>query len=622
MKRSWLLDLLAAVVLTLCVCCWLTSTAGAETPEWRLEPVFAPRLPDGKEAPVPIGLGRISDIEFWAPNRGLLITAGNPPTIPPGLWAYNGREWHQLSIVCGATDGRIAWAGPDDFWTISDGRPGQVNSEQGGAPPLEDNTLCHFLGGQVVASYASIAFRADSYQPMHAAACLSASDCWFGGDPLPAGQVGAFHLHWNGSTLTREPNPQGHAVEDMRLFGERIYESVRLSPGDLMSEEESAFEPSDLHLIRPLEPGESPFLSLTPGVPQYAEGEFPQALDYLHLSAGEGSLWGAANPVEQPPEGSSAGEVTIVRDQGGIWSQLLGPGADPAGGNPFTKFVLAREPTQEERENAKQNEFVNSIAAEPDGESAWLGLSSKANAAAGASAPAMLARVLADKTVSERQTLPSPVEAAAGIGPKGAAGKLICPAENDCWLATTQGWLFHLSTEAQRHLPLDTDPAFAGLITFRPEDEGLPKVVPDAPPVDDSGLPGERTAQQASLTEATLPPEESRVRVPLVSRIHTRLMHGTTTLEVSFHLAVKARVRLLAKRRKRVVASTAMRTFAAGNRRLDVRLNPRRWPTKLDLQSHALAPLPTTSTRGAGVETVGTGFHVLPRTPPLVEGLR
>src|SRR4029077_12295263 len=267
----------------------------------------------GQESTIPIGLGKIEEIEFWAPNRGVLITAGNPPTIPAGVWAYNGQEWHQLSTVCGATDGRIAWAGPDEFWTISDGRRGQANNEQGGLPPLTDNTLCHFSNGQVVGSYASLAFRADSYQPMHAAGCLGPSDCWFAGDPLPEGQVGAFHLHWDGASLTEQPNPQGHSVWDMRVFNERIYESVRLSPTDLLSEEESVFQPSDLHLIRPLAAGQSPFLSLTPGVPVYAEGEFPQALDFLHLSASEDTLWGAANPVEQPPEGSAPGEVTIVR---------------------------------------------------------------------------------------------------------------------------------------------------------------------------------------------------------------------------------------------------------------------------------------------------------------------
>ncbi len=612
MTRSRALTALAtALALLLAAGAWAAG-AGAETPEWRLEPITPPTLPEGQQSSVPIGLGKIADIEFWAPNRGLLITSGNPPTIPPGLWAYNGQQWHELSTVCGATDGRIAWAGPEEFWTISDGRPGQANGELG-PPPVADNTLCHFSGGQVVGSFGSLAFRADSYQAMHAAGCMSATDCWFGGDPLPEGQVGAFHLHWDGSSLNALPNPQGHSVEDMRRFQGRLYESVRLSQADLVREEESALAPSDLHLIRPN--SAEPFLSLTPGVPEYATGEFPQALDFLHLSSTEGSLWGAADPVEQPPKGSAAGEVTIVRDQGGIWSQLLGPNADPEGGNPFTKFIPAGEPSPEEREKAKQNEYVNSVAAEPDGESAWLALSSQENASKGAVAPAMLAHLSSDKTVSDRETLPTPQEAAGGIGPKGAADKLTCPAVNDCWLVTTQGWLFHLSNAGERFLPQDTDPAFSGLITFRPADAGVPPVVPDAPPADDSGLPGEVRPAAGALVEATTSPEDLKVAVPLLTHIRTRLVHGNL-LEVRFHLAVKARARLLAERRRSVVASTPMRTLAAGNRKLAVHLDPRRWPTKLDLQTHPLASLPTTSTRGAGIDTVGTGFQVLPRTSP------
>ena len=126
---------------------------GAAT--WELAPQPPPQPPTGVAgSSTPIALGRIGDIEFWAPNRGLLITAGNPPTIPAGVWAYNGEAWHELANVCGASDGRIAWAGPDEFWTVSDGRPGQTveSAENPEPPPLEDNTLCHFAGGQIVGS--------------------------------------------------------------------------------------------------------------------------------------------------------------------------------------------------------------------------------------------------------------------------------------------------------------------------------------------------------------------------------------------------------------------------------------------------------------------------------------
>src|SRR6202020_3394709 len=144
----------------------------------------------------------------------------------------------------------------------------------------------HFSAGQVVNSYASPAFQASSYQAMHAAGCLGPSDCWFAGDPLPEPQAGAFQLHWNGHSLAAEPNPQGHAVEDMSRFGSYLYEGVRIQSNDRLSEEESPFETSDLHLIAP-EGAQPTFLSLPsrePEGPFYTEGEFATALDFPHLS--------------------------------------------------------------------------------------------------------------------------------------------------------------------------------------------------------------------------------------------------------------------------------------------------------------------------------------------------
>jgi hypothetical protein len=585
---------------------------------WHLEQPLPPELPSGQKASTPIGLGRIGDIEFWGPNRGLLITAGNPPTIPPGVWVYNGVSWHELASVCGATDGRIAWAGPDEFWTVSDGRPGQASIE--GTPPLEDNTLCHFANGAVVGSYASLAFRPNSYQAMHGAACLGPADCWFGGDALPQNQVGAFHLHWDGHSLNAQPAPQGHAVEGIRRYGGLLYEGVRLNSEDLLSEEEAPTEPSDLHVIEPA--GVQPtFVSLFPGVPTYSSEEVPQALDFLHLSADETALWGAADPVLPTPTGSTPSEVTVLRFAGGLWQQILGPSDDPGGENPFTKVP------GEERNSQSKNETVNSIAAEPPGaaeaaggaESAWLALTSGRNAAQDPVAPALVARLASDGTVTERQSLPSAEESLEGVGPKGSAEKVACPAPHDCWVATSQGWLFHLTTPAGRAAELqapDTDPAFNGpLITFRPPDAGIPPVVPDAPPVDNSGLPGEASPLAGTLLETPEAQIESRVAVPLLSNIRTHLVHGTM-LVVSFHLAVQARLRLIAKRKKQVVASTRSRTFTTGNRKLTVRLSRKRWPTKLDLQSRALAPLPTVSTKGSGAasNSVSTAFHVLPRT--------
>jgi hypothetical protein len=566
---------------------------GAAT--WRLEQPLPPDPPvEPTEVPAsetPIGLGLVGDMQFVAPNRGLLITPGNGNTIPPGVWAYNGAGWHLLSSVCGATDGRIAWAGPEEFWTVSDGRPGQAKNPRTGLPaPLEDNTLCHFAHGEVAGSYAAPAFQANSYQPMHAAGCISASDCWFAGEPLPEPQNGeAFHLHWGGSALTAEPSLQGHAVEDLRTFEGRLYESLRISPQDATP---VAFEalPSALHVINPA--GISPTFEPVLGAPLYSSQEFPEALEALHLGADADGLWAAAGPVEEPPTGSSPAGLTVLRNTGGSRRQVLGPEA--------------------EAPSSIKEDVVESIAPEPGSENSWIALGPRDDEEKKSpTVPALLAHVGSDGGV-ETQTLPSAAEAAEGVGPKGAAKAVSCPAAEDCWLVTTQGWLFHLAPAGREKLAadeVDRSAVFANRITFRPPDAGLPQVVPDAPPPDDSGL-GERPVGKGLLVEIPTTPE-AKVRAPLVTSVHSRLVHGTT-LELRFHLAVEARVKLLAKRKQRVVASTSSHTFAAGNRKLLLRLNRNRWPTKLDLQAHALAALPLESTRLPGNNTVGTGVVVLP----------
>jgi hypothetical protein len=612
---------LVAITGLLAMLALVPSSARAEAqanPEWRLEqpepPPPPPGIPD-EETLHPIGLGKIGDIEFLAPNRGLLITAGNPPTIQPGVWFYDGASWREISTVCGGTDGRIAWAGPDEFWTVSDGRPGQAGNEPGKLAPLEDNTLCRFAAPagklEAVASYATLAFQPTSYQAMHGAGCIGPSDCWFAGDHLPLGQPGAFQLHWEGSSLKAEPNPEGHTVEDMVGFEGRLYEGVRLSPQDLITPEEEerffAGEPSLLHIINPIG-ARSVFVFPRIGLPHYAPEEPAEALEFFRLSADESSLWGAANPASPLTSGA---EVTVIRNSEGAWTQPLGYGSDPEGTNPFTKFD-AKE-VSESLEKERENEMVSAIAAEPGSDSAWLALTSLANTTLGAVAPAMVARISGDGTVSERQTLPTSGEVAEGVGPKGRADKVVCPAANDCWLATAQGWLFH---RASGSYPEVAEPAYPPLgqpITFRPPDQGLPPIVPDAPPPDDSGeRPPSTEEQQVSKPEKAL----TRVTVALLSNLQTRLVHGTT-LELRFHLAVKARIRLLAKRHDSTVASTPMLTLAAGNRKLLLRLDRKRWPTKLALQTHALAPLPTVSAAAGTSETITTSLFVLPKVAAL-----
>jgi hypothetical protein len=581
-------------------------SAGAEPlpggSEWQLEqpPPPAPGFGVEESVGVPVGLGTIGAVEFSSPNRGALITAGNGSTVKPGVWVYNGEAWHALTAqtpeegICGAVNGRIAWAGPDEFWTVSNGRPGQAPGPQNTLPPLEDNTLCHFaVNGvgqfEIVKSYASLAFESTSYQAMNAAGCINPSDCWFGGEVLPKPAVGSFQLHWNGSSVSEEPYlPEGHVIADMQAFEGKIFESLRLSEKDLKIKH--TLEVPALHTLGAEGAGEP-----VPGMAEclYGPDENLFALDALHLSADEDSLWAAAGIKPEPPSSKAAVGVTIVRygptelaptigqcEEEAVpsWRQVIGPDTTPTGSEVFPE------------------EVVSSIAAEPGTEDAWVGIETEAEAKEAESldpspiAPAQLALVSAAGEVLDRLELPVA---------KGAVTHIACPAAHDCWVATSAGWLFHLATGTEReHLQPDGDPAFSGtyVVTHRPPDEGVPPQTPTTLPVDDSGLNESRAGLEGVRLEPVAEEPFARVALPLLSNERTRVRHRTE-LELSFHLAVKARVRLIAKRHNKVVASTPTRTLQAGNRSLILHLSLKRWPTKLDLETHALGPLPTASTR-------------------------
>jgi len=555
-----------------------------------------PEQPGVEPSSVPVSLGHIGDIEFYEPNRGALITSGNGSSVPAGVWFYNGLGWRELSNQCGATDGRIAWAGPDEFWTVSDGRTGQAVRAGQPIPPREDNTLCHFAPGAdgriaIVASYASVAFEASSYLPMHAAGCLSPSDCWFAGDPLAEPETGAFQLHWNGHTLAAEPYlPEGHAVTGMRAFEGKLFESLKLAAGDRVAKTVS--RPPPLRRINP-EEAEKLFEPVT-GLPPllYSDpGEFSTALESLQLGTGGESLWAAAGPVAETPEGSEPAGVTVIRRQAGVgWSSVVSPAQ---GSSLFA------------------GEVVNTIAGEPEGSSAWLGLDTEQDAQHPSPlARAHVVRLTSEGAISDEQMLPEPSDP---HGPLGAVRQIVCPAAHDCWMTTSRGWLLHLATAGERASPQpETDPVFSeegGLITFRPADEGVPQEPSDELPADVSGNEGEESAEKALPTK---PPTVATETVPLLTEVHVKLLHRTT-LELSFRLAVKADVQLLAERPvHHVIAKTPKRTLRAGRRMLLLKLNPKHWPKKLNLQTKALAPLPTRSV-SRGLNTITTSF-VAPST--------
>ena len=188
-----------------------------------------------------------------------------------------------------------------------------------------------------------------------------------------------------------------------------------------------------------------------------------------------GALRGQSSRVINPPD--VPGQVTVVRRVQGLWSQLIGPGS-PADGTPPNPLGRVLPSEAEELQllgGEAKNATVSGLAAEPGSERAWLAL--RAPTGSGEGVSAVLLHISAEGTVLGEQTLPSKREVEEGVGPKGAAARIACPAVEDCWMATTQGWLFHLAPEGERTLPRNEIPGFAGVITYRPPDQGLPQVV-------------------------------------------------------------------------------------------------------------------------------------------------
>jgi hypothetical protein len=524
------LTALAALLATLLV----PVGAPAADPIWRLE---QPPPPEG--APFKVPLGAPGDLEFWKPNRGLLTVEGNA-TIPRGIYSWDGLGWHQLATVCGGPGdtARIAWAGPREFWVVSE--PSLPRRGSGLA-------LCRFLDGQVVGSWSTRIDAADPFRQMMSATCNGSGDCWFGGvgsqDALGE-RVGAFHLRWDGADLRTVYGPQGRGVSDMQFHQGALYEStlVGRSPENRTDPVELAEPESVPHLLHTIAGGafaNDPFLPFPDGAP--ANGT-----ELLALDSEKEELWavggGAASGPSAPLGGAVARPPLAVRLVGGEFEQLVLKGA---------KFGMT--------------DRFGDVAAIP-GTTEALTTVVPFSDRRSANSKATVARIKADGTVLTTR-LP-----AAGAG-RGSAARVECPAANECWMVTWAGWIFRYSDGAP--LERDTDPAFQGTIEFRPN-EAAEQFIPDRLPVDDSQL---FAPPPLELTPNVTPEAKVRRLPPLLRKVRSRLQG--LRLTVSFTLTRRARVQLFAKRGGSTVARTPARILGPGRRELTLLLSRERYPSRL-----------------------------------------
>ncbi len=511
---------------------------------WRLE---QPDPPPGATFRIP--LGAPGDLQFYAPNRGLLAIEGNA-AVARGLYTWNGVRWSQLSTVCGGTADttRIAWAGPSEFWTItSPSRPRVGNG----------TSLCRFLDGRVVASYSTPDESDDPYRPMNAAVCVAADNCWFGGfgsQDATGNRVGAFHLHWNGAVLETVYGPQGRGVSDMEFYAGQLFESTfvgrnagnAVDPVDL-SQPESP-KPRLIHRIFGTTFQNDAF------VPADRAGVPADGTELLALDSDGSNLWAAGGGAASGP--AATGGTSVPRD----------PIALRSDGSAFQEQALTGAVFEAD------DRFVD-IAAVPGTNDAYAAVQPYSDRAT-TNVRARVARITpgaGNTSTVALTTLP------AGGSGRGAAAKIAFTGPNDGWMVTNAGWLFHYTDgTAQAE---DTNPAFSTLITARPN-ESVAQFVSDRPPNDDSNLFAQPPVTVQTQTPAATTPATKRKRLsPVLKNVKSK--RRGSRLTVSFTLVRTARVGLVGKRKGKVVARAKAKSLRPGKRSITIRLSRRRFPTKL-----------------------------------------
>lgn len=547
---------------------------------WRLE---QPAPPAG--APFKVPLGAPGDLRFLGPNRGLLLVEGNA-TIATGAFFYDGVSWRQHTTVCGgsADSSRIAWAGPTEFWTITE--PSRPRAGAGTA-------LCHFKDGAVVGSFSTADSAVDPYRRMNAAACRGPSDCWFAGigsqDPLGS-RVGAFHLRWDGRDLKTVYAPQGRGVSAIAAVGSGFVETTYVGRArENTTDSVELAEPEDsgprlLHAIGPTGAfANDPFVpAARPGIP--ADGT-----ELLAIDANATDVWaaggGAASGPSAPPDGNVARPpIALYRGAGG-WQEVA-----------LDETLL------------RPGDVITAIAAMPGSVDAMAAVTRFADRRS-TTAKARVVRISPSGAVQEFR-LP-----ASGAG-RGSAARIACPAPEECWMVTTAGWLFHYTDGTAR--AQTTDPAFARVIGFRPN-ESAEQFIPDAPPVDNSLL----FAPPPPADQTAPPPAATRAR-PVIKGVRKPVLRGNR-LTVAFTVVRRARIGMVAYRGRRIVARARVRTMKPGKRKLVLTLSGRRrdYPKRLRFVVRVPGETDgngndgdTVTTPDSGTATTGDGADSGTNAPP------
>jgi len=577
-----------------------------ETPAQPCSLVFKGEAPPGSQCAL-----TVTSIAFRAWNRGLAATTTSeaPANNPYGVWLFNGASWFPspgfpgYSVCPGHT---VVWAGKLDYWLI------------GGPSDLGWSRLCRFDGAAL--EWESLELPAATKQHVTvvaggeerrrpggitSAACLAWNDCWFFG---AYGTV----VHWNGTQLSdASPDPslkwlQGEytaavARDDPQgnPFGVAVGATAEFHGAESTSEVLPEHEGTGPPEMQASSGGAFAPVAFTP--PTNPQAGDPYRTDLVAVDFDTASQgWVAGNPTglritsrhEFPPASPPLAPLSplVPVSTSGASTTCAGP---PQGRFTFTPrtFNAAQPP----------NSFLwSSIAVVPGADEALAGGSllphkegtvQDPNARPVEGEPVIVQAACDGATAVTRFRVEDPTYEGSPPKPlvpadrEGYVSAIAANANNDAWAATTGGSLLAESgvgaftSEPQPpHIYRLTD----GLTPQAPEGDDLeerplelqldpPILVLEPPPPPPPPPP---PATVTKTRRVKLPPAIFGVK----AKLHGR---HNLSLYLSFKIRRPVTIGAQALRRGHVVSEARPRRFTGHRGLLILKLDRKRWPTKV-----------------------------------------
>lgn len=591
------------------------------------EPVLNPDSPlcDRAASPARPCHLTVRSFAFRAWNRGLAATQSSTSATPFGVWIFNGNRWFPDptfpgSGTCGGDT--ILWAGKLDYWLI-----------QGTNPALTWASLCRFDGdsqswqplGVPSVTRARTTYLLNGVPTrapggITSGTCTSWDSCWF------LGTYGTI-LRWNGTSLqdvSPDPGPVGPPDQARRplLTGFLDAASARDAEGRYFAEAVGATGAARLFTAPPLapQPGGLPVAqvwtlrgadwtasTLTPATRPLPDDPFRTDLVSIGLDP-SGQGWTAGNPTTRknaspaPFDASGPSPLTPLNARESGATDCPGPRPEVFGGG---------------AEDRTRDSFIwTDTATFPGGRQVLAGgamrpWTDSAPPSLNADKSPEATLVVADCSGAVRVTrFLEPDPGAADPKPlipanRSTAGMSVAaPAPNAAWAATRAPGTFRLDAadviprNQAPHLYLYTD----GQPPAAPrgdDNETRPPILQEDIPivVFDPGPPPPPPAPAPS------PRSRTRPLPPAIFAIKSRVTKGT--LVITFRVRRAVMVGIAAERSGRIVATTGLRRFRPGPGRLELKLDPKNWPTKISFLSDApTVDLVAPKTRVSGTLTL------------------